>query len=104
MVTASGGEQIRDLDAELSNSQRSELLAFSALVETRLEAATVYTTWVEPHSFSTFTRVCTHNQDMRYAFNSSAQGHPSRISRLVTFRAVCYLVDATLPRAWSLPS
>lgn len=47
------------MDADLSDSQRSELLAFSALAEGKLEAGTVYTTWAEPHSFSSFTQVCT---------------------------------------------
>ena len=48
---------MRDLDADLSDGQRAELLAFTALAEGQLEAATVYTTWVEPHSFSEYTRV-----------------------------------------------
>ena len=49
--------QVRDLDADLSDGQRAELLAFTALAEGHLEAATVYTTWAEPHSFSEYTRV-----------------------------------------------
>ena len=48
---------MRDLDADLSDSQRAELLAFTALAEGQLEAATVYTTWAEPRSFSEYTRV-----------------------------------------------
>ena len=54
---------MRDLDADLSDSQRSELLAFSALAEGKLEAGTVYSTWVEQHSFSNFTQVHTTSHD-----------------------------------------
>ena len=50
---------MRDLDADLSDGQRAELLAFTALAEGQLEAATVYTTWAEPHSFNQYTRVRT---------------------------------------------
>ena len=49
--------QVRDLDAELSDAQRAEALAFAALAAGPLEAATVFTTWAEPHSYSAHTRV-----------------------------------------------
>ena len=46
------------LDEWLSDAQRADLLAFQALAEARLEPATVYTTWVEQHSYSSHTAVC----------------------------------------------
>jgi len=50
--------QVSRLDEWLSDTQRADLLAFQALAEARLEPATVYTTWVEQHSYSSHTAVC----------------------------------------------
>ena len=49
--------QVSTLDSWLSDAQGADLLAFQALVEARLEPATVYTTWVEQHSYSSHTAV-----------------------------------------------
>lgn len=51
-------KHIRDLDASLSLGQRADLLAFSSLVETRLDVATTLTTWVEARGFSEYKKVC----------------------------------------------
>ena len=36
--------------------QKADMLAFSALVETKLEQATAYTTWCEKQSYASHTR------------------------------------------------
>ena len=36
--------------------QKADMLAFSALVETKLEKATAYTTWCEKQSYASHTR------------------------------------------------
>ncbi|KAK9905474.1 hypothetical protein WJX75_000427 [Coccomyxa subellipsoidea] len=46
-----------DLDAHLTTAQKAELLAFTALVEAKLEPATQYTTWCEAESYNRHTRV-----------------------------------------------
>ena len=50
--------QVAGLDSWLSDAQRADLLAFAALAEACLEPATLYTTWVEQHSYSSHTAVC----------------------------------------------
>ena len=55
--------QVSRLDEWLSDAQRADLLAFQALAEARLEPATVYTTWVEQHSYSSHTAVCILHQN-----------------------------------------
>ncbi|CAL8472174.1 g11716 [Coccomyxa elongata] len=45
-----------DLDAHLTTVQQAELLAFAALVEAKLEPATLYTTWCEAESYNRHTR------------------------------------------------
>ena len=49
--------QAPHLDSWLNEWQRADLLAFTALVEAYLEPATVYTTWVEQHSYASHTAV-----------------------------------------------
>lgn len=44
----------RDLDSHLSAAQRAELLAFTTLVNDKLNTATTYSTWVEPAGFAAF--------------------------------------------------
>ena len=46
-----------DIDAALTATQRAEVLAFSAAIESKLEPATVYTSWVEYESYASHTRV-----------------------------------------------
>lgn len=46
-----------DLDAQLSRHQQAQVLAFTSLVQSRLEPATTYTNWCEWESFSQYTRV-----------------------------------------------
>lgn len=46
-----------DIDAGLPDEQRAELLAFTALCQTQLEPATLFTTWCEPESFNKYTQV-----------------------------------------------
>lgn len=55
-------KHIRDLDASLSLGQRADLLAFSSLVETRLDVATTLTTWVEARGFSEYKKVAYGNR------------------------------------------
>lgn len=57
-LNVSSACQVRDLDAALSGPQRAEVLAFTQLAAARLEAATLVTTWLEGHSYDTYTRVC----------------------------------------------
>ncbi len=49
--------QVPHLDSWMNEWQRADLLAFTALVELYLEPATVYTTWVEQHSYASHTAV-----------------------------------------------
>lgn len=41
-------QHVHDLDEGLSSSQRAELLAYSVLIQTRLETATLVSGWCEP--------------------------------------------------------
>ena len=50
-------ENIKDLDADLSHSDRAQLTAFRTLVQTVLEPASLCTTWLEAESYSTYTQV-----------------------------------------------
>eukprot|EP00775_Hariotina_reticulata_P011273 gene11272-11423_t len=43
-----------DLDAALSPAQRAELLAFTALLSSKLDVATNYTTWIEKRGYREF--------------------------------------------------
>ncbi|KAF8054985.1 MTX1 [Scenedesmus sp. PABB004] len=45
---------LADLDAWLSPAQRAELLAFTALLQAKLDPATHYTTWLERRGFREF--------------------------------------------------
>lgn len=47
----------RDLDRDLSSSEKADLTAFSSLAQNTLEPATLYTTWCENVSFSNHTQV-----------------------------------------------
>ena len=47
----------RDIDTELSDSDRADLTAFQTLVQSALEPATLYTLWGEPESFNRHTQV-----------------------------------------------
>lgn len=46
-----------DIDAALPNELRGVLLAFTALLQTKLEPATLFTTWCEQRSFEDYTQV-----------------------------------------------
>ena len=46
-----------DLDSRLSGAQRAQAEAFAALMQYRLEPASLYTTWCEWESFSKHVRV-----------------------------------------------
>ncbi len=50
-------QHVHDLDHDLTAAQRAELLAFSTMVEARLDVATTFTTWCEPHGFKEFKKV-----------------------------------------------
>lgn len=47
----------QDLDAALGPAQRAALLAFTALVQQRLEVATEFTIWCERHGYREYTAV-----------------------------------------------
>ena len=47
----------KDLDAELSVSERADLVAFKTLIQTSIEPATLYTLWCENESFNKHTQV-----------------------------------------------
>ncbi|PNW85250.1 hypothetical protein CHLRE_03g177900v5 [Chlamydomonas reinhardtii] len=51
-VLAYAKKHIKDLDAPLSLAQRADLLAFTSLVENRLNVATLMTCWCEPRGFA----------------------------------------------------
>ena len=53
-------QQTKDIDAELSDSDRADLIAFQTLVQNALEPATQYTLWCEAESFSKHTQVLLH--------------------------------------------
>ncbi|KAG2500018.1 hypothetical protein HYH03_002300 [Edaphochlamys debaryana] len=55
-------KHIRDLDAPLSLGQRADLLAFSTLVETRLNAATTISCWGESRGFSEYKKAAYGNR------------------------------------------
>eukprot|EP00884_Botryococcus_braunii_P002927 jgi/Botrbrau1/12635/Bobra.67_1s0001.1 len=46
----------QDIDAGLPDEHRAELLAFTALCQTQLEPATLFTTWCETESFNKYTQ------------------------------------------------
>jgi Outer mitochondrial membrane transport complex protein len=48
-----------DIDAGLPDELKAELLAFTALCQTQLEPASLFTTWCEPESFQNYTQVGT---------------------------------------------
>ncbi|KAG1672518.1 hypothetical protein FOA52_002827 [Chlamydomonas sp. UWO 241] len=48
---------VKDIDAHLSSAQRAELLAYTVLVETRLDTATVVSAWCEPSGFAEMRKV-----------------------------------------------
>ena len=50
-------ETVKDLDSDLSQSDRADLTAFRTLVQTVLEPATLCTTWLEAESYSNYTQV-----------------------------------------------
>ncbi|DBA69239.1 hypothetical protein WJX79_004648 [Trebouxia sp. C0005] len=50
-------QHTKDIDAELSDSDRADLIAFRTLVQNALEPATQYTLWCEAESFSKHTQV-----------------------------------------------
>ena len=54
-------ESVKDLDADLSQSDRADLTAFRSLVQTVLEPATLCTMWLEVESYSTYTQVVPHS-------------------------------------------
>ncbi|KAJ9527394.1 hypothetical protein QJQ45_025663 [Haematococcus lacustris] len=47
-------QAVHDLDAHLTMAQRAELLAFSSLVESKLETATLYSMWCESKGCSEY--------------------------------------------------
>ncbi|GFR41093.1 hypothetical protein Agub_g1737 [Astrephomene gubernaculifera] len=51
-VIAYAKKHVRDLDSHLSLGQRADLLAFTTLVESRLNVATTLTTWCEARGFA----------------------------------------------------
>ena len=53
-------QQTKDIDAELSDFDRADLIAFQTLVQNALEPATQYTLWCEAESFSKHTQVLLH--------------------------------------------
>lgn len=56
-VIAFAKKHLKDLDSHLSPSQRAELLAFSSLVESRLDLASTYSTWFESKGFAELKKV-----------------------------------------------
>lgn len=48
---------VKDLDASLSQSQKAELVAFTALIEHKLDVAVEYNIWWEKHGFAEYTKV-----------------------------------------------
>ena len=56
LIEALKGQKV-DLDSRLSEAQRAQCLAFAALMQCRLEPASLYTTWCEWESFSKYVRV-----------------------------------------------
>eukprot|EP00879_Flechtneria_rotunda_P027958 GHRR01030027.1.p1 GENE.GHRR01030027.1~~GHRR01030027.1.p1 ORF type:complete len:290 (+),score=92.71 GHRR01030027.1:192-1061(+) len=53
---------LADLDAKLSPPQRAELLAFTSLVQSTLDIATHYTTWVEQRGYREFRKAAYGNR------------------------------------------
>lgn len=53
-------QQTKDIDAELSDSDRADLIAFQTLVQNALEPVTQYTLWCEAESFNKHTQVLLH--------------------------------------------
>lgn len=49
--------ETKDIDAELSDSDRADLFAFQNLIQHALEPATLYTLWCEAESFNGHTQV-----------------------------------------------
>lgn len=67
---------IKDLDADLSHSDRADLTAYRTLVQTILEPASLCTMWLEAESYSTYTQVlrqqCFHCLDANMSFLMAA--------------------------------
>ena len=51
------GQAALDLDGQLQPAQRAEVTAFSLLIETRLDPATLWTCWLEARGFQEFRKV-----------------------------------------------
>jgi hypothetical protein len=51
---------IKDLDASLSQAQKAELVAFTALIEHKLDVAVEYNIWWEKHGYSEYAKVGEH--------------------------------------------
>lgn len=108
----------KDLDGRLTVAQKAEVLAYTALIETRLEPALLLSYWCEPKGFRELRKVQT--LPLGYGCNGVGGGHTSsrlaamlppaqcthqseryRLHRLVcllqrnsTSRHLCFLVPA----------
>lgn len=56
-VIAFARKHVNDLDAHLTASQRAQLLAFSVMVESKLDTATAVSTWCEGRGFGEYKKV-----------------------------------------------
>ena len=50
-------QALKDLDAQLGSALQAEVLAFTALVEQKLDAATEHSMWVEPSGYKAHVQV-----------------------------------------------
>lgn len=57
ILAALAKANIAHLDSWLSPAQKAELLAFSTLINSKLDVATHYTTWLEQRGFREFRKV-----------------------------------------------
>jgi hypothetical protein len=57
IIAALASSGAADLDGWLSPPQRAELLAFATLLQSKLDVATHYTTWIEKRGFGEFRKV-----------------------------------------------
>jgi metaxin len=61
-------DRVRDLDRDLPPAAQAEVLALTSLVQCQLEAASIYTTWMEGTSYSKFTKAA-HGGSLPFPMN-----------------------------------
>lgn len=90
-------QHLKDLDQNLTTSQRAELLAYSVLIETRLEVATMVSAWCEPLGFAELRKV--RPSILSSTIESNMQGEPWLASTIHAGETVFMCTHSLMPDA-----